>query len=365
MTSVHPKGIPPTATRGRRRVWIAWERQRRSITLSKRVGAELHILDLENRGWLRYPLSIIATGQLLFAARRGVVFVQNPSMILATFAGACKHFFNYTLVVDRHSNFLQGDEDFGPVTRWALEWMSRYSIRRADLTIVTNADIEEKYIRGRGRGFILPDPYPEITTRPVRLNTERRNLEVLFVSTWQTDEPIREVIEVCRRMGDQIKVFISGKMKETYRALVEAKPDNFVLTGFLSDEEYFNLMASVDCVLAISTRPGTLCCGTYEAVTLGKPVVVNSERITREYFSAGAVYTDSTPDDLEAQLRHVMAHREQLEADVREFYVQSTRAWSDKLDMLNQTIQDIQERSLSAVRDSALTERQHGGNPRT
>ena len=40
---------PPAASR----LWIAWERQRRSLTLSVKLGCELRVFALERLGWLR------------------------------------------------------------------------------------------------------------------------------------------------------------------------------------------------------------------------------------------------------------------------------------------------------------------------
>nr|MDQ2665212.1 glycosyltransferase [Gemmatimonadota bacterium] len=249
---------------GARRIWIAWETQRRSITLSRKVGAELHILDLARYGIWRYPLSMMRTARLLFANRGGIVFVQNPSMILAALAAFCKPMLRYTLIVDRHTNFTQIEETRSTPVRRLLLWMSRFSIRRADLTIVTNSDIDERYVRGTGRGFVLPDPYPELTEVPKSAISTHNDLRVLFVSSWQTDEPIREVIEVCRRLGSKITVYISGRVKPAYASVIASRPENFIPTGFLTDDEYFRLMSTVDCVLAVSSWPGTLCCGAYE-----------------------------------------------------------------------------------------------------
>lgn len=327
--------------RNLRRIWIAWETQRRTITLSERVRAELHILDLEHLGWWRYPLSLFRTARLLLGNRGGVVFVQNPSMVLAVFAGFCKRLFGYTLVVDRHSNFLQGTEYIRAWKRCILLWMSRYSLRKADLTIVTNSDVEGRFVRGIGTGFILPDPYPDLPfpDRPHRPGTGE--LRVLFVSSWETDEPILEVMEVCRLLGERIKVFISGRMKESYASAVEAKPDNFILTGFLTDAAYFELMESVDCVLAVTRWPGTLCCGAYEGVAMGKPLILNNEQVTKDYFSAGARYTSTSVSDLRTQLSYVADHREEMAVDVRRFYRASSKAWLERLDALNARIEQL------------------------
>ena len=46
------------------RIWIAWERQRRSLGLAARLGARLCLFLDEDRGWLRYPLSAAKTLRL-------------------------------------------------------------------------------------------------------------------------------------------------------------------------------------------------------------------------------------------------------------------------------------------------------------
>ena len=160
----------------------------------------------------------------------------------------------------------------------------------------------------------------------------------MFVSSWQTDEPILEVMEACRQMAGSVSVFISGKPKQRYEAMLEGRPGNFIPTGFLSDEAYFELMASVDAVIAISTRPGTLCCGAYEGVAMGKPIVVNNEQITKDYFSAGALYTDSTVDDIVRTFRHLANHREALAAEVTHFRAVSSEAWQVRLQSLDAEI---------------------------
>lgn len=67
-----------------KRIWISWEKQRRSIELSKRLGCKLYII--EKSGLFRYPYSIFKTILILIKERPDLFFVQNPSMFLATLA---------------------------------------------------------------------------------------------------------------------------------------------------------------------------------------------------------------------------------------------------------------------------------------
>jgi len=310
------------------------------LTLSKAVGAELYIFDWERRGAWRYPLSLLATAKQLIR-RPGIVFVQNPSMVLAVFAAALKNLLGHKLIVDRHSNFAFPGDSRGPLARRVSNWMSEFSIRRADVTIVTNNELVQEFVAGRGRAFVLPDPFPEIPARAPIERANPRPFEILFVSSWQTDEPIREMIETCRILGDDVRVYVSGRPKPGFQSLLARRPENFVPTGFLTDDNYFDLMASVDAVMAVSTRPATLCCGAYEGATMGKPLILGDSSATRAYFSAGAVYTSATVDDLVLKIRLLINNHASLTSDVRAFHARASVEWPKRLAALDELIESL------------------------
>jgi glycosyltransferase involved in cell wall biosynthesis len=294
------------------RVWIAWETQRRSLNLAGRVGAHLLLCLDEDRGLkgiLRYPRSALRTLGELWRRRGGTVFVQNPSMVLAALACAFRGILGYFLVVDRHSNFSFLAPGRPSLKRRISDWLSGYTLRNADVTIVTNAELAARVEAEGGRPFVLPDPFPEIPggrSEPGdgdwSASLPARPLEVLFVSSWAFDEPIEAAIEACRRLQGRILMRITGRPKPAYADLLKTAPDNFVCTGFLPDEDYFALMSQSDAVMAVTTRAMTLVCGAYEAVALGKPMVLGDSPALRDYFHLGAVYTNCAVDDLEAKL---------------------------------------------------------------
>lgn len=329
------------------RVWIAWETQRRSLNLSQKVGAELAIFDHEDKGLYRYPLSIAKTLSRFWRYRGQVVFVQNPSMILAAFAALLKPLFRYTLVVDRHSNF-----DFGPQRKLGFKdrvhsLLSLYSLRGADITIITNRELYQRVEREGGHAFVLPDPFPSLEVReaaPLPRFPAKDRPEILFVSSWAFDEPILETLEACRLLGSEARIFISGKPKERFKEALRGAPENFIPTGFLSDEEYFALMNRVDAVIAITKRPATLVCGAYEAISLGKPILLGDSESLREYFDRGAVYTDSSPADIAAKVRRLIADLPRLREEIRALYADRTQAWEKRLDGLNRRIEDLARR---------------------
>ena len=323
-------------------VWIAWERQRRSLTLSERIGARLVLCLYDDRRLARYPLSIWKTIRELSRSRGKTVFVQNPSQVLAALAVCLRRVFNYVVIVDRHSNFSELEESTHGFGRRVEDSLSNYSVRRADLTIVTNRQLEQLVAGKGGRPFVLPDPFPRIGTgRQLPFKRERGALELLFVASWSKDEPIAAMIEACRRLRGEVVVRITGRVKPDYERLLSNAPPNFIPIGFVSDEEYFDLMARCDAVAAISTRPATLTCGAYEALELGKPVLLGNSDSLREFFCRGAVYTDGTADDLERQIRILSANLPQYCEEVREVRERRGQEWEARLAKLMDALRHV------------------------
>jgi glycosyltransferase involved in cell wall biosynthesis len=324
-------------TRARDRVWIAWESQRRSLNLSRRVAARLLLCIDEDKGLLRYPLSALRTLRELRRLRGGIVFVQNPSMVLAALAGLARRFFGYFLVVDRHSNFTflaQGRPD---LKRRLSALLSDFTLRNADVTIVTNSELAAHVASRGGRPFVLPDPFPEIPASDFPAGAAApsadpaRPKEILFVSSWAFDEPIAQAIEACRRLRGKVIIRITGRPKGVHAALLADAPDNFIPTGFVPDEAYFALMARSDAVMAVTDRAATLVCGAYEAAVMGKPMILGDTRALREYFHLGAVYTDSSPADLTDKIETLVADLPRYAGEVRLLLETRGAQWERRL----------------------------------
>ncbi|MDB5103906.1 MAG: hypothetical protein JWP91_1595 [Fibrobacteres bacterium] len=330
-----PGPSAPERSGGTDRIWIAWESQRRSLNLAKRLGARLLLCLDEDRGWKRYPLSIRKTLAELSAQRGKTVVAQNPSMILAALACLVKRAYGYSLVVDRHSNFAHLAGAGAGLRRRLSDLLSDYTLRNADLTIVTNEELRRHVERAGGKGFVLPDPFPDLRAhwdgRFPEPRPEGAPKEILFVSSWAFDEPIEQAIEACRRLQGEVIVRITGKVKPAYARMLRDAPANFIPTGFLSDRDYFALMAGSDAVMAVTTRAATLVCGGYEGVVMGKPLILGDSAALRAYFDSGCVYTDGSADDLEARLRGLGADLPRLREGVRSLFARRSAEWDASL----------------------------------
>jgi hypothetical protein len=353
---------PHAKPSARDRVWIAWERQRRSLNLSARLGARLLLCLDEDKGWKRYPLSVRKTLAELRTRRGRTVVVQNPSMVLAALGCLFRRPLGYSLVVDRHSNFSHLAQGKPGLKRRLSDLLSGYTLRNANVTIVTNAELAETVEKAGGRAFVLPDPFPqrfpraskdmaaekaaeraaEAAEKDAADPRPRGPKEILFVSSWSFDEPIAATMEACRNLQGEAIVRITGRPKPEYARLLRNAPPNFIPTGFLEEDRYFSLMAQSDAVMAVTDREATLVCGGYEGAALGKPLILGDSRALRGYFDAGCVHTDGTAADVEAKIRTLLADLPAYRDGIRGLYARRAAEWEGRLADLETILQEFE-----------------------
>lgn len=321
-------------------IWITWEKQRRSISLSRLLNADYLELSGVSNFFFRYITSIWLTAFKIIGNRKSVIIVQNPSLVLAFMSTLLGKLLLTRVVVDRHTDKYLLEDGKGLVFR-ALMFVSNFSIKHASLTIVTNDDLIEKVESLKGKPFILPDPFPEIEqfVRPDNSWSKNDKKKCFVVASWSSDEPLNEIFETASNMPD-INVYVSGKPKSEYSELIANKPDNLYLTNYLSDIDYYSLMHECDVVLAITTEPATLVCGGYEALALGKPLLTGDSDSLRNYYGDSAVFTDGSVADLMEKIRYIFENKSVITAKVEKLHDIRDREFSGLLKSLKVLINE-------------------------
>lgn len=276
------------------KIWITWETQRRSITLSKHLGCRIFVFDIE--GFLRYPLCIIKTLFTLLIYHPKLLFVQNPSIVLAAFSCLYCSITGTKLIVDRHSNFRLNKPQSGSIAIWFFMRFHYYSLKHADLTIVTNNYIADLVKKANGQPIVLPDKLPSFSNDlPV---ISKQGIRLTLICSFGSDEPVREVIEAFRMLNNvYCDLFITGNSKKRPSEIPDNLPPNLHLTGFIPDTQYINLLYSSDIILALTKSDHCMLCGCYEAVSLKKPLITSDKEVLRNYF-CDAVFVDNSPDSI-------------------------------------------------------------------
>ena len=248
-------------------------------------------------------------------------------MILAFFSTwFLRPIFSIHVIVDRHSNFLLTPKKRCLIKEYLFNFLSYITIRHADLTIVTNEDLTHVVRVLGGRPFVLPDKIPALSQ--VRNKDFSGEKKLLAISSFAEDEPIQELWQAFgKEEMSSFSVYLSGNSAKATK-LHYAIPQNVILTGFLSDDEFVKLLFEVDAVIVLTKMEYTLLCGCYEAISAEKPLITSNSSVLRQLFS-GAMFVENDPDSI--------AH------GVRKLFLELTKYKSKSLDMKKELIQKWNE----------------------
>lgn len=326
-----------------KRLWITWEHQRRSVEMASHFGCNL--VEIIENGLQRYPKSILRTLKLLISYRGKVVFVQNPSMILATMAVLFGSLTGTTIVVDRHSTFPDVKKHGSGLKYIVFRTLHFVSIRLATLTIVTNEHLAEAVRKLGGSPFVLPDPLPNITFDRDSAIQESANHSFFVVCSFATDEPIAEVIDATASLSTpKPTVFISGNTARAPREFIDKGKGIVTFTGFLPDNEYYNKLASVDAVIVLTTADHTLMCGCYEAVAAGQVLITSNTDVLKDYFS-GAIFVDNSASSIADAMNLVINENTKLRNEARNMKTRIASKWEPLANQLEQFLRSREYRN--------------------
>lgn len=294
------------------RLWITWETQRRNRSMSKAVGARLCEWDIPGGRITRYFRLIVRSIVEVSRAKPSVVFVQNPSLVLAALGIIIGRLRGLVTVVDAHNGGLYPREGNSQV----LNRVARMLVRSAPLTIVTNPSLAEHVRAMGGRPVVVPDPLPKLAPRCVS-NREKKSFDVVFVCTWAEDEPFIEVIHAAELLPEDVILYITGNSRGRDREYGRPLPSNVVLTGFLDDQDYLSLLYASDLIVDLTTRQDCLVCGAYESVAANKPMILSDTPATRAYFDRGVIYTNNSANDIARAIIQARNNALSLTAEVK------------------------------------------------
>ena len=307
-----------------KRIWIAWERQRRSLELSRCFQCKLFLII--KKGVLRYPYSIIKTLLIINQERPDVLFVQNPSMILAFFTTLVfRPFFNYKIVVDRHSNFLLTPKKRFFLFEAFFHFLSFTTIRFADLTIVTNPQLASVVNILGGKGKILPDKIPALSPSGSKHLIGRRN--VLVISSFAKDEPVDEIIKTAAEfVSGDVYFYFTGNYERYHDVDSLKNVDNIVLTGYVPEQKFVDLLFAADVVMVLTQMEYTLLCGCYEAVAAEK-ILITSDTFTLRSLFQGAIFVQNKRKSIKNGVQYAFNNRKELICDIKELKRTMSESW--------------------------------------
>lgn len=313
--------------------FVTWIRHRRTRELCSRLGIELAEFVTERRGVVRYLHLIPQTIGYLFRRRPKVLLLQAPSMVLALLGVLLRPWIRYTLVLDAHNEAVEPFLNPSLPVRALSHWL----LAKADYSIVSNTELASEVSGHRGRPIVLRDPLPPVPAlaRKVLQGIYR----VAVISTYAGDEPVESILRATSEAPSGTHFYFTGNPEKLPESIRSKLPPVVTLTGFLSDNEYWNLLASCDVVMDLTTMNSCLVCGAYEAIAVGKPLILSNNRASMEVFQGFAEFTDDTPGGIAAAIRRSQQNQEQRLGTFSDRTRQFEREWSEESLVLRNVIE--------------------------
>jgi len=271
-------------------IWLTWEIQRRNKGISAALKWPLYEITFSGSRFKRYLYSSLATIRIIKTEKPQVVVAQNPSIVLALLVVLLGWLFKYRTVIDAHNSGICPLEGKSKFLMLVAKWLQC----NADLTIVTNDQLRSTVESNGGKAIVMPDMLPEAP--PTRANPLSGRFNLAYICTYSKDEPYKEVVKAAANLPKDVHIHITGR----YNGKIDENnvPENVKLLGFISDEQYWDLLSSVDVIIDLTLRENCLVCGAYEAVSKGKPLILSDTKALRNYFSKGCVYVQPDSDSI-------------------------------------------------------------------
>ena len=302
---------------------IAWaSHSQRALTTAAELDGKASLqyeTRLAGRLWLlplRYLVQGWKTWRLLAQERPEVVIVQNPPIFASlTVALWCWLRGNSrpsgrraSYVIDAHTASFHH-----PSWRWSHPLL-RFLSRRAVVTLVTDEAALGMLRSWKARGLFLANSLPTLSPPTGSIGSEGEE-RVAVITIFESVEPIEEVFAAARLLP-RVTFYVTGDPKRAPSKLLEQKPGNVILTGFLRGGNYSALLKNVHGLVILTKEPNDLSCGSYEALAMAKPVVASNGPEMRRFFTRGFIFVDNTPQAIANGIKQMLNEQESLTNEI-------------------------------------------------
>jgi glycosyltransferase involved in cell wall biosynthesis len=284
-------------------IFLTWEQHQRTRSLVARLGLQLREIVLAGPRHRRYWGQIAGTLRHLRHDQPPLVFMQNPSIVLSVLV-LCWRILTRAkcvIVMDAHNEAVEPMIFSWKIVRIVAAW----AVRTSDFTMVTNRFLAEKVVQQGGRPLILPDPVPSVAPAQAQVLRADEPLRVLVIATYAADEPIAAILESAKAVQGQIEFQFTGNFRKLPAHVIEAAAPNVKFLGFLQESDYWERMRNAHAVLDFTLLDDCLVCGAYEAVAVGRPMLLSDTRALKDYFRIGALYSAADPAAITIAVRQL------------------------------------------------------------
>jgi glycosyltransferase involved in cell wall biosynthesis len=252
---------------------------------------------------LRYARDAFNTWLAFRRLQPSAVLVITPPVFAPLIASLWCALHRRPMVIDCHTTALHSRK-WG----WALP-VHRLLMRRAQAVIVHTEEAEAEVRGWTPRVVLVPDDLPE----PVGILAQPSDAtaSVLVAGSLDSGEPVKATLEAARLIAD-VAVRLTGDPDRVPGVVRASAPPNAVFTGWLEYPRFLAELMTADVVAAFSTDPGIMNRAAFEAVALGRPLVLTDLPGLRRRFGEAALFTPNDPPAMARTLRQAIEERAKL-----------------------------------------------------
>jgi len=209
------------------------------------------------------------------------------------------------LVIDCHT---------GAFHSWKWRWslaLLRFFARRSTVSL-THTNEDEAEVRSWGApALLLPDDVPRASHASARASAE--NPRVVVAGSLDGNEPVEAVLAAARLMPE-VEVLLTGDTDRVPARVRHTASANATFTGWLPYSTFLGGRRSADEEAVFSTDPHIMNRAAFEAVGLGRPLVLSDLPAVRSRFGDAALFASNDPDAMAAAVRSALAQGQYLAA---------------------------------------------------
>ncbi len=262
-----------------------------------------------------------------------LVVIQNPPSIVPLVIILFSHIKKYKTVVDSHNGAFEKPWTWIPFYKWSL--------KKADIVITHNNQIYERLKSDNGyRGInfkVLNSRLSEF--KGVKKEIILSNPYMLVVSTFSDDEPIENILKgvmvYLNRNEENVTFIFTGNYNKKPALYDQYKNEkNIVFSGFVSNEQYKNLMINSYGVISLSTRDDVQQFALMETIGAGVPFISNDNRTNKALFGDKMILIKITPENIAEGIEQFINNKGQLTKNVLELQKEILAKWEKDFNLI-------------------------------
>jgi hypothetical protein len=316
-------------------VFISWAKNvARTKMLSNTLGAiETYIEYFKEMPLflvpIRYLLQAIKTLSVLVCEKPDIILVQNPPIVAPFIVYCYSKLFRKKYIIDSHTGAFSG-------TWKKFEKLNKYFSKNALINIITNEELKNKVESWGAKAIILEDGLHDLVLDKEVGNFSR--FSICVINSYSPDEPLEEIFQAADNIPE-CDFFVTGKISRADPNLIKLKPDNVILTDFLSRKKFIELLNKVEAIMVLTTRDLTLLEGGFEAVAAEKPLITSDWPVLKNYFRKGTLYVDNSAMSIEKAVLEIKSGNKELSEEIKVLKRQLKIDWDKKIIEFNSYIE--------------------------